>query len=152
MALASCTALGRAIVAMPPWSAMPYSAEAITGYLGAADDGARRYVIEIDGALAGAVSVRYPWLRGAYLELLALLPGFQNQGIGSAVLDWLEREALAREARNLWACASSFNEAALRFYARHGFVETAQLHGLVADGFDEILLRKFPLGSVPAGG
>ncbi|WP_083239242.1 GNAT family N-acetyltransferase [Methyloceanibacter superfactus] len=152
MAPAACAALGRAIVAVPPWSEMPYSAEAITGYLVAVEDGARRYRIEVDGMTAGAVAVRYPWLRGVYLELLALLPEFQNQGIGSAVLDWLAREALHREARNLWACASSFNEAALRFYARHGFAETAVLHGLVADGFDEILLRKFPLGSVPAGG
>jgi ribosomal protein S18 acetylase RimI-like enzyme len=145
LAPASCATLGRAIVAMPPWSAMPYSAEAMTGYLAAAEDGARRYRIEVEGAPAGAVAIRYPWLRGAYLELLALLPEFQNQGIGSAVLDWLEHEALRREARNLWACASSFNENALRFYTRHGFAETAVLQGLVAHGFDEILLRKFPL-------
>ncbi len=120
-------------------------------YLGAAEDGARRYVIEIDGLPAGAMAVRYPWLRGAYLELLALLPDFQNQGVGSALLGWLEQEALHREARSLWACASSFNEQALRFYARHGFAETAMLRSLVADGFDEVLLRKFPLSS-DAGG
>ncbi|HUU67654.1 MAG TPA: GNAT family N-acetyltransferase [Methyloceanibacter sp.] len=136
---------------MPPWSAMPYSAEAMARYLGAAEDGARRYVIEIDGAQAGAMAVRYPWLRGAYLELLAILPGFQTRGIGTAILTWLEREASIREARNLWVCASSFNEQALRFYARHGFAATAVLRGLVADGFDEVLLRKFPLGS-DAGG
>ena len=65
---------------MPPWSAMPYSAEAMARYLGAAEDGARRYVIEIDGAQAGAMAVRYPWLRGAYLELLAIRPGFQTRG------------------------------------------------------------------------
>lgn len=143
----SCAGLGRAIVAMPPWSVMHYEADAMSRYLGAAEDGARRYVIEIDGTQAGAVSVRYPWLRGAYLELLALLPDFQNQGIGTALLDWLEREALRRDARSLWACASSFNAPALRFYARHGFAETAVLRGLVADGFNEVLLRKFPLGS-----
>ena len=147
----SCVGLSRAIVAMPPWSEMHYEADAMSGYLGAGEDGARRYVIEIDGTKVGAVSVRYPWLRGAYLELLALLPAFQNQGIGTAVLDWLEDEALRRDARNLWACASSFNAAALRFYARHGFAETALLSDLVADGFNEVLLRKFPLG-LPADG
>jgi peptidoglycan-N-acetylglucosamine deacetylase len=33
----------------------------------------------------------------------------------------------------------------LRFYARHGFEPAATLADLVADGFDEFLLRKFPL-------
>jgi ribosomal protein S18 acetylase RimI-like enzyme len=46
-------------------------------------------------------------------------------------------------------CASSFNARALRFYARHGFEAAATLPGLVADGYDEILLRKYPLGEQP---
>jgi hypothetical protein len=58
---------------------------------------------------------------------------------------WFEQEALRNAARNLWVCASSFNVRALRFYSRHGFAPTATLPGLVAEGFDEILLRKFPL-------
>ena len=35
------------------------------------------------------------------------------------------------------------------FYERHGFARAATLPGLVADGYDEILLRKFPLGPQP---
>ena len=53
---------------------------------------------------------------------------------------------LKHRSRNLWVCASSFNARALRFYERHGFARAATLPGLVADGYDEILLRKFPLG------
>ncbi len=141
--------LAQAIVAMPPWSVMDYPAEAMARYLASADDGARRYLIEVGGEAAGAMSVRYPWLKGPYLELLALLPAFQGQGIGTSLVDWFEQEALKREARNLWVCASRFNERALRFYARHGFEEAATLPGLVADGYDEILLRK---GPIAAGG
>jgi GNAT superfamily N-acetyltransferase len=91
------------------------------------------------------VSVRYPWLKGPYLELLALLPQAQKQGIWSSIIAWLESEALRHQARNLWVCASSFNAGALRFYERHGCRPAATLPGLVADGFDEILLRKYPL-------
>jgi hypothetical protein len=58
---------------------------------------------------------------------------------------WFEATAVAREARNLWVCASAFNLRGLAFYARHGFVAAAVVPGLVADGFDEILMRKFPL-------
>jgi GNAT superfamily N-acetyltransferase len=138
--------LAEAIVAMPPWSVMRYSADALTRFLAAPDGGVSRYLVQVGGEQAGAVSVRYPWLKGPYLELLALLPPFQGRGIGSAVLGWFEQEGLRLGARNLWVCASSFNTSALRFYRHHGFRPAATLAGLVAEGYDEMLLRKFPLG------
>jgi len=125
---------------------MGTSAEAMTQYIAAVNDGARRYLIEAGGVPAGTASVRHPWLKGPYLELLALLSAHQCQGIGAAVLRWFEDEARRHEARNLWACASRSNTRALSFYRRHGFTETAELPDLVADGFNEILLRKFPIG------
>jgi GNAT superfamily N-acetyltransferase len=137
--------LAEAIVAIPPWSVMAYPAEALARFLSAADDGASRFRLEVDGVEAGAVSIRFPWLKGPYLELLALLPPFQRQGIGAGLLTWFETEASAHGARNAWVCASSFNDGALRFYERHGFRAEAMLRGLVADGYDEVLLRKFPL-------
>jgi ribosomal protein S18 acetylase RimI-like enzyme len=101
----------------------------------------------VEGKEAGVVSVRDPWLKGPYLELLALLPPFQNRGLGATLIGWLEGEAVANGVRNLWVCASSFNVRALRFYERHGFARASVLPGLVAEGYDEILLRKFPLGN-----
>jgi GNAT superfamily N-acetyltransferase len=141
-----CERLAASIVAMPPWSVMNYPADAMARFLATPDHGASCYLVEVEGEQAGAVSVRSPWLKGPYLELLALLPKAQGQGIGASILAWFEQEALKRGARNLWVCASSFNADALRFYGRHGFYPVATLPGLVADGYDEILLRKFPLG------
>jgi len=146
-----CAALGPALVAMSPWSVMGTSAVDMTRYLAAEGDGARRYVIDIGGMPAGAAALRYPWLKGPYLELLALLPEHQGRGIGGAFLRWFEDEARRHEARNLWVCASRFNAGALAFYRRHGFAETASLPGLVAHGFDEILLRKFPIAAAARG-
>src|SRR4029078_2956642 len=128
--------LAEAIVAIPPWSVMAYPAEALARFLSAADDGASRFRLEVDGVEAGAVSIRFPWLKGPYLELLALLPPFQRQGIGGMLLQRFEDEAISREARNLFVCASSFNENALRFYRRHGFRDAGVLPGLVAEGYD----------------
>jgi diamine N-acetyltransferase len=138
--------LAAAIVAMPPWSVMSYPEDAMARFLAAPDGGASRYMVEIGGEEAGAMSVRYPWLKGPYLELLAILPRFQSRGIGASALAWFEQEALLHGARNLWVCASSFNARGLHFYERHGFQSAATLPGLVADSYDEILLRKFPLG------
>jgi GNAT superfamily N-acetyltransferase len=134
---------------MEPWSVMNYPAETLAAFLASRDGGVSRYLVSLGGSEAGIVSVRYPWLKGPYLELLALLPIAQNQGIGSSILAWLEREALQHQAHNLWVCASSFNIRALRFYERHGFRPAATLPGLVADGYDEILLRKYPLEARP---
>jgi GNAT superfamily N-acetyltransferase len=142
-----CAGLAQALAAMPPWSVTGTSAAAMTRYLAAESDGVFRYVIDSVGVPAGAAAVRYPWLKGPYLELLALLPKHQGQGIGTAFLRWFEEEARRHEARNLWVCASRFNAGALAFYRRHGFVETASLPDLVAKGFDEILLRKFPIAA-----
>jgi len=143
--LASCASLAEAIVALPPWSVVDYPAEAMARFLAATGDGASRYVVEVGGVGAGAVSIRFPWLKGPYLELLAILPRFQSQGLGASILAWLEQEAIGLGARNVWVCAASFNAGAVRFYERHGFRPAATLPGLVADGYDEILLRKFPL-------
>jgi diamine N-acetyltransferase len=133
---------------MEPWSVMDYPANTLAAFLARSDSGASRYVVSVAGAEVGAVSVRHPWLKGPYLELLALLPEAQKQGIGSSIMAWFEEAALRHGARNLWVCASSFNARGLRFYERHGFAPAATLPGLVADGYDEILLRKFPLGAV----
>jgi GNAT superfamily N-acetyltransferase len=124
---------------------MRYSADALARFLAAPDGGVSRYLVTVGGEQAGAVSVRFPWLKGPYLELLALLPPFHGRGIGSALLGWFENEGVRLGARNLWVCASSFNSNGLRFYRRHGYQPAATLTGLVADGYDEILLRKFPL-------
>ncbi|MGV1015344.1 MAG: GNAT family N-acetyltransferase [Methyloceanibacter sp.] len=141
--------LAKAIVAMPPWSVMNYPADSMAQFLAATSDSVSRYRVVVDGEDAGIVSVRYPWLKGPYLELLALLPKFQGQGLGARILAWFEQEAARHEARNLWVCASSFNQGALRLYERHGFQPVATLPGLVVDGYDEILLRKFPLSAKP---
>jgi GNAT superfamily N-acetyltransferase len=127
---------------------MDYPADAMVRFLAMTSDGGSRYLIEIDGAEAGAVAVRHPWLKGPYLELLAVLPSFQRRGIGAGVMSWFEQAGRGLGARNLWVCASSFNDGALRFYQRHGFRPAARLPGLVAESYDEILLRKFPLPGV----
>jgi ribosomal protein S18 acetylase RimI-like enzyme len=72
---------------------------------------------------------------------------FRAIRLGAGILAWFEPEALRLEARNLWVRAASFNARALRFYKSHGFRPAATLSGLVAEGYDEILLRKFAIAA-----
>ena len=134
--------LGTAFAAIDPWAAYGYPAAVLARFLAASEPDALRFGLSLDNALAGAAVVRPNWLRGPYLQLLAVLPDAQGRGIGAAFLAWMEREARAANERNLWVAASQINAGAIRFYERHGFVEVAMLNDLVADGFNEILFRK----------
>jgi GNAT superfamily N-acetyltransferase len=128
------------MASMDPWRRLGYGVSALQRYLVTDSPALVRHEIAVEGECAGVVAVRAPWLRGPYLELLAVLPAHQGRGIGAAVLRWLEAEAAP--ARNLWVMVSAFNEGARRFYARHGFVEVGAVPGLVREGFDEVLMRK----------
>jgi diamine N-acetyltransferase len=134
-------ALSVALAEMDPWLSLGYQPGGLYRYLTRSDAGLARRAVFSSGALSGVVCVRYPWLCGANLELLALLPGFQGLGMGAELLGWLSEEARSL-ASNLWTTVSSFNTAAQQFYARHGFETVARLDDLVKPGFDEFLLRK----------
>lgn len=133
--------LGVALAAIDPWRRMGYAAGSIGKYLVRYDPAAHRFAIRADGEVVGAVSIRNPWLRGPYLELLGLLPGSHRRGIGRAVMSWFEAEA-PPGAANLWVVCSTFNSGALSFYTRCGFSAVTTLEDLVVPGFNEILLRK----------
>lgn len=133
--------LAAAIAAIDPWASIPYPAADLAAYLGRSDAATAKFAVVRDGMTVGAVAVRYPFLRGPYLELLALLPPTQRLGIGTAVIAWMESEVAGR-AHNLWVCVSDFNEAARRFYERNGFALAAPLHDLAFEGRTELFLRK----------
>lgn len=134
--------LGEAFAAMDPWAAYEFPASALTGYFSNLEPGAPRYLLSRGGTVAGAVGVRLAWLRGPYVQFLGILPEMQRQGIGTAVLDWVEREARAGNDRNLWIAASQINTPAIHLYEQLGFRDAAWLDSLVSEGRTEILMRK----------
>ncbi|MBS0233605.1 MAG: GNAT family N-acetyltransferase [Proteobacteria bacterium] len=142
MTAESAEHLGEALAVIDPWAHYDYTPEMLSEFLSAKEEDAPRFEIVSDEALAGAISVRRTWLRGPYLQFLAILPAFQKCGIGGAALSWFEARARHDKARNIWVVASDFNRDALAFYERFGFVQVANLDGLVAEGVGEILLRK----------
>jgi ribosomal protein S18 acetylase RimI-like enzyme len=130
-------AIAAMMVTIDPWKTLGYAAGSLARGMTREDASLARYAIEP----LGYVAIRYPWLRGSYLETIAIDPAHQGRGIGAAVLDWWERTSRA-VAPNLWLLVSEFNAPARRFYARHGFVEIAPLTNLVKPGVAEVLLRK----------
>lgn len=78
-----------------------------------------------------------------YLQLLAVAPQRQRQGVGSHLLAWLEAELFQRQgAANLFLCVSCFNQPARAFYQRWGYTQVGVLTDYLQPGRDELLLRK----------
>lgn len=135
-------AVAERLAAMEPWRRYPYPAREIADYLMGIEPDAPRYLIRQHQHTLGVLGLRLNWLRGPYVQLLGVLPHAQGQGVGGAVIAWLEALARDRGARNMFVLASAFNERALAFYEQHGFKQVAELPDLVVDGINEIMLRK----------
>jgi len=143
MQQATAIALSQILVGMEPWSRLGSSAAGLarTMMVGPAD-GARSWCLRIDGEIAGAFVVYDSWLMGPYLRRLVVLPPCQRQGLAQAAMAWWEADARQSGATNLWLCVSDFNVIARRLYETAGFRQAAVLEDLVADGRNEILMRK----------
>ncbi len=77
-----------------------------------------------------------------YLKRIGVDPGSLGQGLGSLLLDRLERELLDRQRRELFLLTSDFNLGAQRFYQRHGYQMVGRIPDLVLPGVAEVLFRK----------
>lgn len=133
--------LAAELAEMDPWVTLGHGQRALATWMTREDPGLKRYAIRCGSQTAGITGVRHPWLKGPYLELVAVLPAYQNTGIGSSALRWFDAEA-RKTSKNSWLLVSSFNVSAKRFYERYGWKEAAVLPGLAADGHDEVLMRK----------
>jgi len=98
---------------------------------------------EVGGALAG-----FCWFlhhgtlgMGGYLKLIAVLDGAQGRGTGAALLSAYEKE-VARASAHGFLLVSDFNDAAQRFYERHGWARVGAIPKLVLPDVDELVYWK----------
>ncbi len=132
--------ISQTLASMDPWLKLGYSSEAFSFYLLRTDPALRRFCVTISGAVSGVLTVRYPWLLGPFIELLALFGDLRGKGFGRALIDWVSDEYPS--SSNIWVSVSSFNSGARKFYSHLGFEEVAVLKDLIQPGMEEILLRK----------
>jgi [ribosomal protein S18]-alanine N-acetyltransferase len=121
----------------PPWSAEQFHSELAhvpaTRWYVVAEDAAE--VVGYAGLLVNADT--------ADVQTLAVAPGRQRQGLGSAVLAALIEEAQRRGVREVLLEVRADNAPALRLYARHGFEEITRRRGYYRAGrTDGLVLRR----------
>jgi ribosomal-protein-alanine N-acetyltransferase len=121
----------------PAWSAEQFHSELahvpVTRWYVVAADAAE--VIGYAGLLVSADT--------ADVQTIAVAPGRQRQGIGSALLAALIEEAQRRGLREVLLEVRTDNAPALRLYVRHGFEQIARRGGYYRAGrTDGLVLRR----------
>lgn len=117
--LAEILPLERALFGRERWTAAMFWSELI-------ETATRDYRVVLDAAghVVGYVGLciygRAP-RADAWIQTIAVAPGRQGNGIGSAMLDTMTATAMGRGASTLCLEVSVDNGRAQRLYARHGF-------------------------------
>ncbi len=107
-----------------------------------ADPEINAVVIGPPGAVA-AFGLMYYADDDAHLLLFAVHRSRQRQGVGSAMLRWLEDAARAAGARRIRVEARMDNVAARSFYNEHGYQEGAIVRGMYSGRVDGVKMEKW---------
>jgi diamine N-acetyltransferase len=137
----SARVIANTLALQDPWLRLGYTEEGLFCYLIRTDPSLNRYAVVANEETAGVICVRHPWLRGPYLETLAVFPPHQGKHLGKELIDWMS-DGCCGLSDNIWTTVTAFNTPARLFYKNIGFVEIAELPDLVKCGFSEMLLRK----------
>jgi ribosomal-protein-alanine N-acetyltransferase len=98
-------------------------------------------VARIQGKLVGFALMQYKDDE-AHLLLLAINPACRRNGIGTALMAWLEACALTAGIGFIYLEARARNDEARAFYRRLGYSEVKRVRGLYAEHEDGVRLAK----------
>lgn len=129
------------LAGLDPWARTGRTAADFRTYLTAEPPGTHHFALRIDGALVGFLALRHPFMRGPYVETIAIFPEAQRRGLARRIVEWIAVEG-GPAAQNLWLCVTEWNAVARATYAALGFHEVAPLPDVAAVGVTEIFLRK----------
>ncbi len=96
------------------------------------------YVAQEDGRIVGFV-VFYPKQDHVHLENVAVIPGFQNRGIGTRLIGFVEQEAQQDGYSRIELYTNTSMTENLELYPRLGY---EQIDRRVEDGFDRVYFSK----------
>lgn len=100
-------------------------------------------VVREGEALLGFGIMHYSNDDAAHLSLFAVQPARRREGIGSALLAWLEAVAVTAGLRRIGLEARFDNEAARCFYNEHGYHERSIVPAMYARRVDGVRLEKW---------
>jgi ribosomal-protein-alanine N-acetyltransferase len=95
----------------------------------------------LDSQLVGYASFRYVGKQGD-VNTVAVASDQQGKGIGSALMDWLESQAVLRNVREIFLEVRSDNEAAIKMYATRGYERIDIRRNYYGNTIDANIMRK----------
>jgi len=98
----------------------------------------RVWVVELSTEVQG-VLVQYETADGFYVDTVATSPRTRGTGVGRALLEFAEREALRRGFASVYLCTNSKMTENQVFYPRIGYVEYDRKNEA---GYDRVFYRK----------
>ncbi|APV48607.1 hypothetical protein BWI17_02250 [Betaproteobacteria bacterium GR16-43] len=96
------------------------------------------WLVSTDGGVVGAL-VQYQTELGFYIDTVAVVPSSQGTGVGRALLEFAEKEALRRGYQSVYLCTNSKMTENQVFYPRIGYIEYERKNEA---GFDRVFYRK----------
>ncbi len=106
-----------------------------------ADHASNVVVIADGGAMLGFGIMQYGD-HTAHLALLAVHPAHRNKGLGTRLMDWLEKPALVAGIVRIRLEARADNPLAIEFYRRRGFEPHGRIAGYYQGRIDAVRLGK----------
>ena len=103
---------------------------------------ARLLVAEAGSVLGYALVLMRKGSSAARLYSIAVSPGNAGRGIGAALLQAAEAEAIESGAESLRLEVRTDNAGAVRFYQRRGYSPTGRRDGYYADGMAALLFER----------
>ncbi len=99
-------------------------------------------IAELDGKPVGYLRMEYLWSKIPYMGVIEVSPAHQRQGIGKALLQFLENKVRAEGHESIISSAESIMPEAQEWHRRMGFVRCGFVSGLNPNNVDEIFFRK----------
>jgi [ribosomal protein S18]-alanine N-acetyltransferase len=96
--------------------------------------GARTWVVESDGEIAGFLVARAGRAGSLHIVTIDVKDAFRRQGLGRALMDAAEGWARERSLKTVLLEASEVNQPAQAFYLARGYRKLNRLDGYYADG------------------
>ena len=95
----------------------------------------------LDSQLVGYASFRYVGKQGD-VNTVAVASDQQGKGIGTALMDWLESQAVLRNVREIFLEVRSDNKAAIKMYATRGYERIDIRRNYYGNTIDANIMRK----------
>ena len=84
------------------------------------------YVVEINGKLIGWLRYNLFWDNTPFLNMIFLLDGYRNKGIGHKLMEFWETE-MKEKGYKLLMTSSLSNEQAQHFYRKLNYIDSGEL-------------------------